>query len=82
MPHFRLTSVAQKRLCLSSLLCRSEVGEKEKESAPGATGRGTRGRRKPFPSFHRPPRAFCFSIIAVIVGIPSGSLGGRERLEK
>ena len=44
MPHFRLTSVAQKRLCLSSLLCRREAGEKEKESARGTTGRGTRVR--------------------------------------
>ena len=44
MPHFRLTSVAQKRLCLSSLLCRREVREKEKESARGTTGRGTRVR--------------------------------------
>jgi len=44
MPHFRVTSVAQKTLCLSSLLCRREAGEKEKESARGTTGRGTRGR--------------------------------------
>ena len=71
MPHFRLTSVAQKRLCLSSLLCRREVGEKEKESArAGREGGREKERLSPFSSSHRPPRAFYFSIIAIFVGIP------------
>ena len=43
----------------------SQVGwEKEKESARGAMGRGKREERfPPFPSSHRPPRAFYFSIV-------------------
>ena len=52
--------------------------EKEIESARGTMERGKREERlTPFPSSHRPPRAFCFSIITVI-GIPSGSLCGGE----
>ena len=56
-------------------LCRMEAGEKEKESA-----RGTMGRRKIYerlPSFLSsllPPRASYFSITAIYIGIPSGSL--------
>ena len=43
------------------LLCCGEAGEKEKESARGTMGRGKRdGRLPPFPSSHRPPRAFYF----------------------
>ena len=44
------------------------------------------GRRKrqerlpPFPSSHRPQRTFYFSIIAIFIGIPSGSLCGGEIL--
>ena len=34
-----------------------------------------------FPSSHRPSRAFCFSIIAIFIGIPNGSLCGGESLE-
>ena len=33
-----------------------------------------------FSLFHRSPRAFYFLIIALFIGIPSGSLGGGERI--
>ena len=59
-------------------LYRREVGEREKESARGTMGREKR-RSQVFPSSHRPPRAFCFSVIAIFIGIPSGSLCGEER---
>ena len=37
--------------------------------------RAKRGLRlPPFPSSRRPPRAFYFSIITILIGIPSGSL--------
>ena len=53
--------------------------EKEIESARGTMERGKREERlPPFPSSHRPPRAFYFSIIAVFIGIPRGSLCGGE----
>ena len=32
---------------------------------------------RPFPSTHRPPRGYNFLIIAIFIGIPSGSLCGR-----
>ena len=51
-------------------LCREEAGEKEKERAWGTMGKGE-GEERPFPSSHRPPRAYHISI-----GIPSGSLWG------
>ena len=35
-----------------------------------------------FRSSHRPSRAFCFSIIAIFIGIPNGSLCGGERAWK
>ena len=38
---------------MGRLLCCGEAGEKEKESARGTMG-------TPFPSSHRPPRAFYF----------------------
>ena len=50
--------------------CREEAGEKEKERAWGTMGKGE-GEERPFPSSHRPPRAYHISI-----GIPSGSLWG------
>ena len=52
--------------------------EKEIESARGTMERGKREKRlPPFPSSHRPPRAFYFSII-VVTGTPRGSLCGGE----
>ena len=52
-------------------LCCGEAGDKEKESARGTMGRGNREERlPPFPSSHRSPRAFYFSIIAIFIGIP------------
>ena len=42
-------------------------------------GRGWQ-RLPPFLSSHCPPRAFYFSIIAIFIGIPSGSLGGGARV--
>ena len=39
------------------------------------------GRGSPiFPYSYRPPRVFYFSIIAIFIGIPSGSLCGGERI--
>ena len=32
----------------------------------------------PFPSSHRPSRAFYFSLIAIFIGIPSGSEDSKE----
>ena len=58
-------------------LCCGEAGEKEKERARGTMGRGKRGsRRFPLPIV---PRALSsFSIIDILMGIPSGSLCGGE----
>ena len=56
-------------------------GEKKK-SESGAQWEGEREKRdsRLFPFSHRPPRAsfFFFSIIAIFIGIPSGSLCGGE----
>ena len=58
----KLLSPPQRPLCIvGRLLCCGEAGEKEKESARGTMGRGKREERlPPFPSSHRPPRAFYF----------------------
>ena len=37
-------------------------------------GKGKERRKAPFPSPYRPPRAWYISIIAIFIGIPSGSL--------
>ena len=44
-------------------------------------GRGKRekGEAPAFPTSHRSQRAFCFSIIAIFIGIPSGGLCGGKR---
>ena len=71
--------LAGKEMVLSSaeaFLCSREAGEKEKR-ARGALWEGERP-LPPFPSSHRPPRAFYFSIIAIFIGKPSGSLCGGE----
>ena len=50
-----------------------------KGSAQGTMGGGRREKRLPsFPSSHRSPRTFYFSIIAIFIGIPSGILCGGE----
>ena len=59
-------------------LYRREAVERKKESAWGTMGREKR-RSEVFSSSHRPPRAFYFSIIAIFIGIHSGSLCGEER---
>ena len=59
-------------------LYRREAREREKESARETMRRGKR-RSEVFPSSHRPPRAFYFSVIAIFIGIPSGSLCGEDR---
>ena len=59
-------------------LYRREAGERKKESARGTMGRDRR-RSEVFPSSHRPPRPFYYSIIAIFIGIPSGSLCGEDR---
>ena len=53
----------RRRRCLSSLLGRKEAGEKEKKARRGRW-EGERREARPFPSSHRPPRAWYFSIIA------------------
>ena len=59
-------------------LYRREAVEREKEDTRGTMGREKR-RSEVFSSSHRPPRAFYFSIIAIFIGIPSGSLCGEDR---
>ena len=59
-------------------LYRKEAVEREKEDTRGTMGREKR-RSQVFSSSHRPPRAFYFSIIAIFIGIHSGSLCGEER---
>ena len=59
-------------------LNRREAVEREKEDTRGTMGREKR-RSEVFSSSHRPPRAFYFSIIAIFIGIPSGSLCGEDR---
>ena len=39
-----------------------------------------KARRRRWEGPHRPSRAFCFSIIAIFIGIPNGSLCGGESL--
>ena len=65
-----------------AFFCCREDREKEKESARGTMGKGKREER-PFLTFSlvpRPLRAFYFFIIAILGGIPSGSLCGGERM--
>ena len=63
-----------------SSLCCEEAGEKKKKARGGRwEGEERREASPPFPSSHRPPRAFYFSIIAIFIGIPSGSLCRGER---
>ena len=59
-------------------LYRREAVEREKEDTRGTMGREKRT-SEVFSSSHRPPRAFYFSIIAIFIGIHSGSLCGEER---
>ena len=59
-------------------LYRREAVERETEDTRGTMGREKR-RSEVFSPSHRPPRAFYFSIIAIFIGIPSGSLCGEER---
>ena len=54
-------------------MCCREAGEREKESARGAMGRGKKEERLSVRA-----RVFYFSIIAIFVGKPSGSLWGGE----
>ena len=76
-----LTSPKNSSFSLASAeasLYRREAVEREKEDTRGTMGREKR-RSEVFSSSHRPPRAFYFSIIAIFIGIPSGSLCGEER---
>ena len=59
-------------------LYRREAVERGKEDTRRTMGREKR-RSQVFSSSHRPPRAFYFSIIAIFIGIHSGSLCGEER---
>ena len=70
---------AGKEMVLSSaeaLLCSREAGEKEKESARGTMGRGKTA--PAFSLFPLSPARFYFSIVAIFIGKPSGSLCGGE----
>ena len=61
-------------------LCRSETGERKKESARGIMGRGEirgRCRLSLFPS--STTRSLFLSIIAIFIGISIGSLCAEER---
>ena len=60
-------------------LCCGEAREKEKESARGTMGRGKREDRPRFPLPIVPRALSIFSIIDILMGIPSGSLCGGER---
>ena len=59
-------------------LYRREAVERGKEDTRRTMGREKR-RSEVFSSSHRPPRAFYFLIIAIFIGIHSGSLCGEER---
>ena len=53
---------------------------RKKKKAHGGRWEGEREKRlPPFPSSHRPPRAFYLAIIAILIGIPRGNLWGVER---
>ena len=65
-------SPPQRPLCIVGRL------EKGNRKRGGTMGRGKR-RSEVFPSSHRPLRAFYFSVIAIFIRIPSGSLCGEER---
>ena len=68
-------SPPQRLLCVAARL-----GEREKKKVRRAQWEGERKKKghPPFPSSHRPPRAFYFSIIATFIGIPKGSLCREE----
>ena len=70
MTHFDRYEVVMKRpFCVAA---EGRLGERKIKRAGHA-----------FPSSNRPPRAFFFRLAAAIfIGITSGSLYGRERLEK
>ena len=68
-------SPPQRPLCVVGRLGR------KKKRARGARWEGGREKRgPPFPSSHRPPRAFYFFDYFILMGIPSGSLCGGERI--
>ena len=56
------------------------MGRKRKRKRAGHDGKRKESRETlpPFPSSHRPPRAFYFSIIVIFIGTPGGSLCGRK----
>ena len=58
-------------------LYRREAGERKKESTRGTMGREKR-KSEVFPSSHRPPHTYYFSVIAIFIRIPSGSLYGKD----
>ena len=58
-----------------SSLYRREVWREGKRIREGDDGKGKGKEKKlpPFRSSHRPPGAFYFSVIAIFIGMPSGS---------
>ena len=67
-------SPPQRPVCLVGRL-----GRKKKKARGGRWEEQRKGAGL-FTSSHRPSRAFCFSIIAIFIGIPNGSLCGGENL--
>ena len=67
--------------CAEATLCRRKAGKRKNKARVGRWER-EREEEKPFPSSHRPTRAcYFFFIIAIfLIGIPNGSLWGRERV--
>ena len=65
-----------------SSLYRREDWREGKRNREGDDGKGRDKKLTPFRSSHRPSRAFYFSIIAIFIGMPSGSLSGGESLYK
>ena len=65
---------------LEASMYRRQAGERGKWKRAGVDGKGKS--KPPFPSSHRPPRGFYFSIIAFFIGILSESLcGGKSNLD-
>ena len=59
-------------------LCVAERLRERKRKRAGHDGKGQE-KERPFPSSYCPPRAFYFSIIAIFIWIPRGSLCGGGR---
>ena len=77
--HFRLTCVAQKRCCLSSLFSNLLSPQKTLKQRLGASL--GKERKRGFSLLPSSPPRLLFSIICFFIGIPSESLFGGESLK-